>query len=423
MLNKLTQQILLVITIFSAIHASAEQQKLLAYDGKPGDSFAFSVAIDGDTALVGAFNADLETKLGTVQDAGAAYVYKLSPEGWRLNSKLLARQAKAGDTLGGNVALKGGTAVLGVSRRDDVAEDAGAVLIFEQQGAEWQEKAWLAAADGRAGDAFGQSIALTESFMVIGAPHSDAVAKDSGSAYVYRRQQGTWQFQSKLTAGDGAEGDLFGISVAIDGNTILVGADLNDEKAEKAGAVYAFVLEDGKWQQQAKLMATDGGHTDIFGVRVALSGNTALISARRDDVEGIGVDAGSAYIFERSQGKWKQAVKLISPDGKADDRFGRGVFLLNDTAIISAMNHDANGNDAGAIYVFKKREGRWLYNSKIVAEDGRDGDRFGWNVALSQTRPNNEMPRKPSLFAIIAAPNRADNGKKSGAAYMQAIDE
>ncbi|MCO7198084.1 FG-GAP repeat protein [Pseudoalteromonas sp. OANN1] len=105
---------------------------------------------------------------------------------------------------------------------------------------------------------------------MIGAPHSDAPHKDSGSAYVYERENNSWHFQSKLTARDGADGDLFGISVAIDGDTILVGADLNDEKAEKAGAVYVYQFDGKKWNSQAKLMASDGGNTDIFGVRVAI---------------------------------------------------------------------------------------------------------------------------------------------------------
>ena len=99
-------------------------------------------------------------------------------------------------------------------------------------------------------------------------------------------------------------------------------------------------------------MAEDASDTDIFGVRVAISGDTVLISARRDDNKH-GIDAGAAYIFVRYNGNWKQHKKLIAPDGQADDRFGRGVALAGDTAIISAMNHDANGKDTGAIYVYQ----------------------------------------------------------------------
>ncbi|WP_105167628.1 FG-GAP repeat protein [Pseudoalteromonas sp. T1lg23B] len=389
-------------TLLVTWQSDATQHKLLPDNGQAQDQFAFSVAIDGTTALVGALNADANQ----VKDSGTAYVYTLGAKGWQQQATLVAEPAFAGDTLGGKVALKNHVAVLGASRRDDKGEDSGAVITFERAASSWTQKQILTAIDGQAGDAFGQSIALTERFLVIGAPHSDTPHKDSGSAYVYMRDKDSWQFHSKLTAQDGAAGDLFGISVAIDGNTMLVGADLNDERAEKAGAVYAYHFDGKQWHQQAKLMASDGANTDIFGVRVALFGDTALISARRDDVEGIGTDAGSAYIFERSQGKWTQTQKLIAPDGKADDRFARGVALYQDTALISAMHHDAKAENAGALYVFKKQQGQWRYSTKIVASDGAAEDRFGWNLALTKQH------------AIIGAPHRDDNGNASGAAYI-----
>lgn len=423
-----------------ACQSYAAQHKLLPNDGKAEEHFGYSVAVDGTTALVGAFKADTQT----IEDAGAAYVYSLGPTGWQQQAKLIAHPAFAHDTLGGNVALKHNMALLGVRNRDDKGEDAGAVVAFEHKANAWSQTQILTAIDAKPSDAFGQSIALTDRFLVIGAPHSDAPNKDSGSAYVFQRTQNTWRFHTKLTAKDGAEGDLFGISVAIDGDTILVGADLNDEKAEKAGAVYAYAFDGKQWHHEAKLMADDGAHTDIFGVRVALFGNTALISARRDDIEGVGKDAGSAYIFERTvttekgrigettatkkevekktkegvrktetekeewkaTAQWTQTQKLTAPDGNADDRFARGVALNENTAIISAMHHDAKGENAGALYVFKKQHKQWHFSSKITAQDGLPQDRFGWNVALS------------NQTAIIAAPHRDDNGNASGAVYM-----
>lgn len=388
-------KILPSLALVIACHSMAVQQKLLADDGKAEDQFGYSVAIDGTTALVGAHKVDANTS----QDTGAAYLYTLGASGWEQQAKLIAQPAYAGDTLGGNVALKNNIAMLGAINRDDRGENAGAVFAFERTGNSWVQKQILTANDAKAGDAFGQSIALTEQFLVIGAPHSDAPHKDSGSAYVYVRENNSWHFQSKLTARDGADGDLFGISVAIDGDTILVGADLNDEKAEKAGAVYVY-------QFDGKLMANDGGNTDIFGVRVAIFGDTALISARRDDIDGIGKDAGSAYLFERINDKWTQTQKLVAPDPKADDRFARGVALSKDMAFITAMHHDEKGNNAGALYLYKKQQGQWQYASKVFANDAAPEDRFGWNIAAS----NN--------IAIIAAPHRDDKGEGSGAAYI-----
>ncbi|MCC2605925.1 FG-GAP repeat protein [Planctobacterium marinum] len=394
-------------SLFIGSQIMAQQHQLLAEDGETQDHFGYSVAIDGSTALVGAFKADVNSN----QDAGAAYVYILGVEGWQQQAKLIAEPAFAEDTLGGNVALKNNFALLGVIGHDKKAENAGAVLAFERITGSWSQTQWLMAADGKAGDAFGQSIALTEAFLVIGAPRSDAPDKDTGSAYVYTRENNVWQFQTRLTANDGAAGDLFGISVAIDGDTILVGADLNDEKADNAGAVYFYVYEGEKWRQQAKLTADDGADTDIFGVRVALSGDTALISARRDDIDGVGEDAGSAYIFERTEHQWVQTQKLVAPDGKADDRFARGVALHKDTALISAMHHDAGGSNSGAVYLYKKQSEEWVFASKFVAGQGKPEDKFGWNLAFSEQA------------AIVAAPFRDDQGNESGAAYILDLEE
>lgn len=403
--HKIKRHICATLTLVAA-NSFATQDIILADDGKAGDSFGYGVAIDGNTVLVGAHQVDIDG----VIDTGATYVYVLGDNGWYQQAKLVAEPAFADDTLGGKVALKNDVAMLGVMRRDDKGKDSGAVVSFERKSSIWKQHHIFTAPDAKPGDAFGQSIALTESHLIIGAPRNDALGVDSGAAYLYKRESGTWHYQTKITASDGAAGDLFGISVAIDGNTILVGADLHDEKAENAGAVYVYILDNNQWKQEAKLMASDGGKTDIFGVRVAISENTALVSARRDDIEGLGVDAGSAYIFERTGSSWAQKVKLISPDGQADDRFGRSVALSQGTAIVSAMNHDANGTDTGAMYVYNKDNEGWHYTSKVVAKSSKTGDKFGWSLGLS----NN--------IAIIATPKHDAKGQDSGAVFIQDLN-
>ncbi|WP_052713148.1 FG-GAP repeat protein [Pseudoalteromonas rubra] len=383
------------------------QDRLLANDGRAQDYFGYGAAIDGNTVLVGAHQADVND----IKDGGVGYVYVLGDKGWQQQAKLVAKPLSADDTLGGKVVLNNNIAMLGGMRRDDKGKDAGAVVAFERNAGAWTQAQIVTAPDAKPGDAFGQSLALTDTTLVIGAPRNDTKANDAGAAYIFQRTGDSWRYHSKIMASDGAAGDLFGIDVAIDGNTIAVGADLHDKTAENAGAVYVYVLEENQWQQQAKLMAADGGDTDIFGVRVAISGDTALISARRDDVEGLGVDAGSAYIFERTGTRWTQSQKLTSPDGAADDRFGRGVALSGDTAIISAMNHDAQGKDTGALYVYKKHANGWHYSSKVAAKNAQAGDQFGWNVGLSGGK------------AVIATPHHDANGKESGAVYVQDLNQ
>jgi len=383
------------------------QQKILAGDGASEDFFGFSVAISGDTAIVGAFRADNEAN-GI--DAGAAYVFTRSGDLWQQQAKLTAHDGQAGDTLGGNVAVSGDTAVAGAIGHDGNGDNAGAVYVFERRGNTWHQPTKLMASDGDAGDAFGQSVAIFGDTMIVGAPHDDDQGDGSGSVYVFARVGSNWEQKAKLTATDGSVGDLFGISVALTHDTILIGADLNDERATDAGGAYVFTQSGGEWVQQAKLMASDGAETDIFGVRVALSDDTALVSARRDDNEVSGVDAGSAYVFTRNGTTWHQQAKLIASDGNADDRFGRDVALTEDTALIGAMHQDDRGDNSGALYVFKRDGTSWHQLTKLTAEDGAPGDLLGWSVATSQ---NN---------VLVAAARSDDRGANAGAAYIFDLD-
>tara|TARA_R110002167_G_scaffold82084_2_gene224217 strand:- start:3433 stop:4698 length:1266 start_codon:yes stop_codon:yes gene_type:complete len=395
--------LLISLCFMANAQTKLSQQKLVAFDGAAEDFFGFSLAISNDIALVGAFKSDDEI---AGIDSGSAYVFTRTKNGWLQQAELTAKEGAASDTLGGNVALFQETAVLGASRHDNNGEDSGAAYIFKRTGSIWSEHSILLANDGAKGDAFGQAIAISDNTIVIGAPRDDDKGKDSGSVYVFTRKGTTWSQQAKLTAPDGAAGDVFGISVALANDTILIGADLHDEKATNAGAVYVFTRSGTSWRQQAKLVAADAAETDLFGVRVALSGDTALISARRDDDEIMGVDAGSAYVFVRTGTTWQQQAKLTAPDGASDDRFGRSVAISGDTALISAMHQDDKGANSGSAYIFSRTAGIWSHQTNLTAEDGAPGDVFGFSVALS----NNT--------ALIGATGNDDKGNESGAAYM-----
>lgn len=399
----------IAIALYVAIVLSAcastprSQQKLIASDGALGDYFGYSVALSGGTAVIGAFKDD-DPILG--EDAGSAYVFARSGKTWHQEAKLTAIDGAPNDTFGGNVAVSGDTIVIGSMRDDDRGENSGSAHIFMRSNGIWTSQAKILASDGAKGDAFGQSVALSGNTIIIGSPRDDVNGEDRGSVYAFIRDGAIWREHAKLTADDGADGDLFGISVAISGETILVGADLHDEVAPNAGAVYVYTRTGNRWSQQAKLTASDGGETDIFGVRVALSGDTALISARRDDDDIMGVDAGSAYIFVRSGTAWSQEQKLIAPDGAEDDRFGRSVALLGDRALIGAMHRDDKGENSGSAYVFERNDKSWVYKDKLTAADGAANDVFGWSVAISRG------------LAIVGASRDDDNGSESGSAFI-----
>ena len=407
--TSITYRLGLAVTLYlSSILAHAgsviEQAKLLGSDSEANDFFGYSVALSEDTAVIGAFKVDDEKG----KDVGAAYVFIRANNTWVQQAKLLATDGEAEDTFGGKVAISGDIAVVGVIRDDDkvIGKDSGSAYIFERKEGRWSQQAKLTALDASAGDSFGWGIGISGDTVVLGAPYDDDKGKNSGSAYVFTRAGNTWSQQAKITAADGSDGDVFGISTAISGDTLLVGADLNEEKGFNAGAAYVFTRSGGVWTQQAKLTASDGGQGDIFGVRVALEDNTALISARRDDDEIMGVNSGSAYVFTRTGTTWSQQAKLTAPDGAAEDRFGRSVALSGDKALIGAMFQDEQGQNSGSAYLFKRSGHTWHFMTQVMPKDGSKGDVFGWNVALLGNT------------AVISANRDNDKGENSGSAYV-----
>jgi hypothetical protein len=273
-----------------------EAAHLFASDGAESDYFGWSVAISGDTAVVG--NSDDDAPGGT--DAGSAFVFVRSGGVWTQQAHLFASDAEEFDYFGSSVAISGDTAVV-VAPNDDTpgGTDAGSAFVFVRRGGVWTEQAHLFASDGAAGDFFARSIAISGDTVVAGTTRDDTPGGgDAGSAYVFVRRGGVWTEQAHLFAYDGAAGDSFGRSVAISGDTAVVGAS-NDDTAggTDAGSAYVFVRSGGVWTQRGHLFAYDGAADDLFGFAVAISGDTVVVGAWLDDSPG-GTDAGSAYIFE-----------------------------------------------------------------------------------------------------------------------------
>jgi hypothetical protein len=275
--------------------------------------------------------------------------------------KLLAGDGLTNDNFGGNVAMSGGTAVIGAHGDNDKGSMSGAAYVFVHAAdGTWSQQAKLTASDGAAMDYFGGSVAVSGDTAVIGADGDDDNGDWSGSAYVFARAaDGTWSQQAKLTAADGAADDSFGTSVSVSGGTAVIGADEDDDKGDWSGSAYVFVqAADGTWSQQAKLTAADGAAWDEFGGSVAADGDTAVIGAYGDDDKGN--SAGSAYVFVRAaDGAWTQQSKLLAADGEVGDHFGGGVAVFGtsvavdgDTAVIGAYGDDDKGNSADSAYVF-----------------------------------------------------------------------
>lgn len=372
-----------------------ETQKLLALDGATDDEFSSSVSLDGDTAIIGApFDDDNGI------DSGSVYVFTRTGSTWTQQAKLLASDGAADDRFGWSVSLDDNTVLIGAIWDDDNGGNSGSAYVYTRTGSTWTQQEKLLASDGSEHDSFANSVSLNSDTALIGTYLDDDNGDASGSVYVFKRIGTTWTQQAKLLASDNAQGDLFGKSVSIYGETALIGAVQDDDNGAESGSAYVFTCAGTSWTQQAKLLASDGTPGDAFGYSVSLYGETALIGANYKTS-----GTGATYVFTRTGNTWTQQAKLIASDGDSGDNFGKSVSYFADTALIGALNHD-DGNNSGSAYMFTRTGTTWTEQQKLLAADGTAGDWFGWSVSLNINT------------CLIGAVWDDDNGGNSGSAYV-----
>lgn len=397
----------------SPLFAQFQESKIIPSGGDPNDRFGEAVAIDGTTAVVGAFRDD-----DSGFDAGAAYVFTLESGNWRQSAKLLPQSKTIGLGLfdrglfGSALDIRNDVIVVGALESRENLIQTGAAYIYER-GAnnQWTQAARFADRDQANNDydKYGASVATNGEYVFVSALDDDPSGlNNAGAVYVYKRQNSgggdtAWSLTQKLTATDAEEGDSFGWYVSADGDRLLVGARDDDDKADNAGAAYIFELKGNNWVQQQKIYANDAKPEDSFGEAVALRGDRLIIGAR--DVDDNGEESGAAYVFEYSDEdkRWNQAAKFSAFDGASLDRFGNSVAITGDIAVVSTRIDD---DFKGAMYVYQRFASAWSFIAKIVPEEAQAGDLFGQAVAMSGTT------------IISGAKGDDDAGAEVGAAYI-----
>ena len=401
-----------------AAQATEQTTKLTAADAANGDSFGSSVAIDGLTALVGAPQHEDTADGG--DNHGAAYIFEGDPDdpkAWTEFVTLLPPDQVPNARFGNAVALSGSTALVGAYLENgSVGGAQGAAYVFERGTGSWDQMVELIPITIEQGDNFGVSVALDGGRAVVGAYHDDDAGLTSGSAYVFERNgAGEWNQVVKLVGDDTATQDVFGTSVAIHGDTVLVGAPQHNHGGSNTGAVYVFQLVDEHWIQVDELRAFDPEAGAYFGHSVSLDGSTALIGAYNDDGAGE-QNSGAAFVFARNAGGvpgWFQVKELIASDGASGDNLGWSVALSGSTALVGAVDDDSVANNAGAVYIFQRDQGgsgQWGEDVEFVSDDLAAGDDFGSAVAIR------------GGSALIGAPSDDHDGISSGSAYVFAVD-
>jgi hypothetical protein len=368
-----------------------EIAKLLDSDGAANDAFGWSIAIDNGVVGVGEHGDD-----DNGSGSGSAYLFDAST-GAQI-AKLLPSDGAAGDLFGDSIAIDNGVVGVGARYDDDNGFNSGSAYLFDASTGAQIVK--LLPSDGAANDGFGGSIAIDNGVVAVGASTNDDNGDDSGSVYLFDASTGAQI--TKLLPSDGAANDGFGGSIAIDNGVVAVGASGNDDNGDDSGSVYLFDASTGA--QIAKLLPNDGAADDRFGSSVAIDDGVVAVGARRDDDNGI--DSGSAYLFDASTGA--QIAKLLPNDGAADDRFGDSVAIDNSVVAVGAWRDGDNGYESGSAYPFDVSTGVQI--AKLLPSDGAADDWFGFSIAIDNG------------VVAVGATQDDDNGGDSGSAYIFALN-
>jgi drug/metabolite transporter superfamily protein YnfA len=435
--------------------------------------FGRSVSVAGDTAVVGATGDNSnatgvngsQLPNGAGLSSGAAYVFKRVGGTWIHEAYLKASNTGLLDQFGFAVAISGDTIVVSAMGEDSGATgvngngadnsgiNPGAAYVFVRDGTNWTQQAYLKASNAGISGAFGISVAIASDIIVIGANQErsgatgvngdqyDTNAPNSGAAYVFVRHGTNWTQQAYLKASDTHPNDRFGESVAVSGETVVVGAPIQAPiQGYSSGAAYVFVRVGTNWSQQAFLKAAVPDTSDMFGHSVAISGDTIVASAHWEDSNAVGVNgdqndnsstyAGAAYVFVRQGTNWSQQAYLKASNTGTNDYFGTSVAISGHTIVVGAAAEDsaatgANGDwsdnsrtDSGAAYVFTRQDNNWMQQAYLKASNTDAYDQFGGGVAISGDTVVIGALYERSIAVGINGDQTNNSVSAAGAAYI-----
>ncbi len=389
----------------------ADRWRLQAYlkapDPRPGAEFGTSVAISGNTIVVGSAHSSIgqDGTISGTPNSGTAFVFVRDGSQWRQQDVLKASNPDGGDEFGFSVAVFHNTIAVGARLEssasagingdplDNSKQDAGAVYVFESTGQAWNQEAYIKASnpDGVGlpqifGDRFGSSIALDRNCLAVGAPFeaSSAVGVNgneqdnslllAGACYLFERGPSGWQQEAYLKASNTAQGGQFGAAVALSNKTLVVGSEfesgagigVNGDQSNtgpaRSGAAYLFVHNGSTWIQEAYLKASNPDENDRFGTDVAIAGERIAVGANLEGA--IALASGATYVFERDGATWSQSDLLKASNAGEEDLFGLTLAMSRNQLVVGAAGewsdanlvngdeHDDSAEEAGAAYVF-----------------------------------------------------------------------
>lgn len=399
--------LLVAITVVaqgSTLSAGEFDAKILPYDGGALDWFGSSLALDGDTLVIGSEWHSHGGQVGLAR--GSAYVYKNGQSGWQLVAELFPDDGQPAANFGNHVAISGSTIVVGdyqhgLASKDGTIGLAGAAYVFEESDLGWNQTAKLIADDPIHQQYFGTGVGIDNGTIIVSDRHA--------SAYVFEKKSGSWGLTQKLspsvTDGFGLSGS-YGQDVAIEGDTALIAAYSQDAPLTNRGAVFAYARTASGWKETQVIVPDNPSRRGSFGISIGLSGDTAIIGRSAGEGSTSNPLPGAAYIYEQVGGVWIQKSVLTPGYGHINDQFGAQVAISGNLAAVSA-----SGRDVTTVYLFKEFDGLWGEVARFTTGVKFTEDQFGVDLALYD-----------KTLAIGA---RIDDqlGRNAGAVYLVRIPE
>ena len=352
---------------------------------EPIPGFGMTVDIDGNTAAVGASGFRFsDFPLPVV------CVYTREAANWTKEQCLSEEdEAPNNDDSYGVIAVSGNTLVVGAALDVTNGVIGGAAYVYVRDGHTWSLQQKLFASDRANFDQFGIAVDIVGDTIVVGAHGDNDEGFQTGAVYVFRRNGTTWTEEQKLKASDAAPDSAFGLSVALSGQTVAIGAPAESSGALSSGAVYVFVNDGTSWQQQGKIKANSAMMNQQLGFTVSVSGDTIvaaapgeLIGEPADDFNNV-LSKGAVYIFERTGTSWDHQKRFFERDRNRTGGFAVRAAIDGDTIIVGDPTYDAGARFTGAVYVFERKGNGWSLKHTLAANDGQFLQAMGFSIAVS----------------------------------------
>ncbi|HUF10748.1 MAG TPA: T9SS type A sorting domain-containing protein [Rhodothermales bacterium] len=363
------------------VHAQNGSLEMLVSSSAAGNQeFGGSLDLDGSVAVIGAARDDD----GFTLDRGAAFVFRYDGDSWSEEAMLMSSTPSFYNYFGSDVAISGDVILVSEIGGDALLSNAGNVNVFRYSAGVWEEETVLTPPTGIGNENFGSAVDVDGQVAAVSAPRTTVDSTHQGAVHVYRNSGSEWTEEAMLTASDPGISNLFGASISIDGDRMLIGAfNATDSTSYKGGKVYIFDFDGENWSETAILQSNRSNNLANMGVSVGLDGNWAVSGANVDnEIRG---GAGAAIVHHFDGANWNFHSKLTASDGQGFFMFGSSVAVEGTVIAVGATNWAPPGeSSSGKVYLFTYDETQdtWIETAGLVPENTGVGDKLGRAVAI-----------------------------------------